>query len=95
MGSYHYAAHPAASASALGALVPPEVATAAARGWRLHPVQPRGKVTVYWRDMDYWSCHRPETLMLVEHKEASMPSTRSIVGDAIPKKESIALRGAA
>jgi hypothetical protein len=27
--------------------------------------QERGKLTVYWRDMDYWSRHRPESLELV------------------------------
>ena len=26
----------------------------------------RGKLTVYWRDMDYWSKHCPESLELVE-----------------------------
>jgi hypothetical protein len=26
----------------------------------------RGKLTVYWGDMDYWSKHRPEALELVE-----------------------------
>jgi len=25
-----------------------------------------GKFTVYWRDLDYWSRHRPESLELVE-----------------------------
>ncbi len=24
--------------------------------------QERGKLTVYWRDMDYWSKHHPESL---------------------------------
>lgn len=28
----------------------------------------RGKMVVYWRDMDYWSRHRPESLEPADEK---------------------------
>lgn len=26
----------------------------------------RGRLVVYWRDLDFWSRHRPETLIVAE-----------------------------
>ncbi len=31
----------------------------------------RGKAVVYWRDMDHWSRHRPDSLVLVAPPQAA------------------------
>lgn len=37
----------------------------------------RGKLTVYWGDLDFWSRHRPEALEVVATQTGEAASSRS------------------